>query len=92
MAIPAYAKARIDYLLMRYSAIPSIVYFNSRRESAPPQYRATKRASIFFNEVTDIKISYFCKPKSKPQRIRSPLSKSKKDAIAWALKQVEEGI
>jgi hypothetical protein len=92
MAIPAYAEARIDYLRYRYNSIPKVVYFDSKKESAFPKYGNSKEASIFIDEAAAIGRSYFCKPKSKPEFISKPLRQRQKEAIARALKQVEDGI
>jgi len=90
MAIPAYAKARIAYLWSRYGSIPREVYFDSRKESAPPRYEDSLEAKVLISEVVSINDSYLCKPKSKPVNICGEITRSKKEVIESAIKQSEE--
>lgn len=92
MAIPSYAKTRVDYLYSRYNSIPKIVYFNSRRESARPEYKDTAEAAKLIAEARNISWSYLCPVKSKPEVISKPLRTYQQEAVARAIKQLEKGI
>lgn len=88
MSTPAYAKARIDYLTDRYKSIPQIVYFSSRRESAKVEYKDTAIAAMFIGEARNIRWSYLCPVKSKPEFISKPLRTRQMEAVARAIKQL----
>ena len=91
MAIPAYAKARINYLKARYNSIPQIIYYSSRRESAKAEYKDTAVAAKLIGEARSISWSYMCPVKSEPVFISKPLRVRQMEAVARAIKQVEEG-
>ena len=94
MAIPAYAKARIDYLRWLYLVEPKVSIRQSYREGAANKFRIedSLNGRKLMNEIYRIVDSYNAVPVTPPNVLASQLKQRQKEAIARALKQVEEGI
>ena len=90
MAIPAYAKARIEYLNFRYAVEPKIETRLSYRASSGNRFRIddSAKAIRLRNEIYCIVDSYNAVPKTPPNVLRRKLKENQKAAFDRAIKQI----
>lgn len=92
MAIPAYAKARIEYLNFRYAIEPQVETRRSYREGAKKfTYEDSLAGKRLRNEIHRIVDSYNAVPKTPPSVVAYKLKQRQQEAIARAIKQEIEG-
>ena len=91
MAIPAYARARIDYLRWLHLLEPKVAIRKSYREGASDRFRVedSLKGRKLMNEIYRIIDSYNTVPVTPPSVLAARLRQRQKEAIARAIKQVE---
>ena len=92
MAIPSYAKARIEYLNFRYAVEPKIETRLSYRASSGNRVRLddSVRANSFRHEIYCIIDSYNAVPKTPPNVLRKKLKQRQKAAFDRAIEQIKK--